>query len=206
MSKDDFLRNADVSRETFERMEHYANLLTKWNPAINLVAPSTLPELWARHFLDSAQIESMAPNPCKIWCDVGTGGGFPGVVTAIMALETDPDRETVCIESDQRKATFLRTVARETGANLRVLSQRIESAPPQNAEVFSARALARLNVLLEFAERHLASGGTCLFLKGENYQREVKEALENWRFELDTYPSKTNSDAVILKIGELTRA
>jgi len=206
MSAEAFFATIDVSRETKERLQIYADLLKKWNSAINLVAPSTLEGLWHRHFLDSAQIHKIAPQVLGHWCDLGSGGGFPGAVSAILALEHDPDRKTTCIESDQRKATFLRTVARETGANIVVLSERIEGALPQGADIVSARALAPLSKLLGYSKRHLSNDGTCLFLKGANYHPEVKEALENWQFALDTYPSKTNPDAVILKIGDLTRA
>ncbi|UWQ14374.1 16S rRNA (guanine(527)-N(7))-methyltransferase RsmG [Aliiroseovarius sp. M344] len=200
------LDESDVSRETMERLEAYAALLKKWNPAINLVAPSTIEALWSRHFLDSAQIADLAPKSIKTWCDMGTGGGFPGLIVAILAKDHDPLRQTICIESDVRKATFLRTVVRETGINAEILSERIESVPPLSAEIVSARALAPLKALLSYADRHLAPAGQGLFLKGKNYHAEVEEALETWRFELDTYPSKTNPDAVVLKIGELRRA
>lgn len=206
MKDEEILADLDVSRETMARLKTYAALLKKWNPAINLVAPSTLPQLWMRHIQDSAQIFRLAPPKLHQWCDMGTGGGFPGLVVAILALETDPLREIICIESDLRKATFLRTVARESGVNATVISKRIEEVKPIGAEVVSARALAPLSTLLGYADRHLKPGGTCLFLKGENYRAEVEEALEKWRFELDTYPSKTNPYAVVLKIGDLRRA
>ncbi|MHA6265540.1 16S rRNA (guanine(527)-N(7))-methyltransferase RsmG [Aliiroseovarius sp. CAU 1755] len=196
----------DVSRETMQRLEVYAALLTKWNPAINLVAHSTLPDLWSRHFVDSAQIYDLAPKNINMWCDMGAGGGFPGLVTAILAAEADPDRTTVCVESDLRKATFLRTVIRETGIRASVEAHRIESVAPLGADVVSARALAPLSDLLGYASRHLTENGVCLFLKGENFNKELDEALDHWRFELDTYPSKTNPSATILKIGDLTRA
>ncbi|MCI2394673.1 16S rRNA (guanine(527)-N(7))-methyltransferase RsmG [Aliiroseovarius sediminis] len=202
----DLLADYDVSRETMERLERYAQLLKKWNPAINLVAPSTIDALWSRHFLDSIQIFSLAPEKVTKWCDMGTGGGFPGLIIAILAKESDPERQTVCIESDLRKATFLRTVARETGVNAMILSKRIEGAEPQEADIVSARALAPLKDLLGYADRHLSPQGHCIFLKGENYRSEVEEALETWQFALDTYPSKTNPDAVVLKIGDLRRA
>ncbi len=203
---EEFLRHVDVSRETMGRLEIYADLLQKWNPAINLVAPSTIQELWTRHFLDSAQVFRLLPETAVNWCDVGTGGGFPGVVVALMAKEYAPHLKLTCIESDIRKATFLRTVLRETGVDANVIPARIEAAPRQNAQVFSARALTSLDKLLGFAERHISTEGVCLFQKGANYRREVEEALENWRFELDKIPSVTNPDAVILKIGAITRA
>lgn len=203
--KQEFLKCIDVSRETLERLEIYASLLKKWNPAINLVSPSTVNGLWTRHFLDSAQVLSAAPSTQGGWCDVGTGGGFPGIVVALMAKELAPDMSVTCIESDVRKATFLRTVLRETGVDATVISERIEKAIPQEASVFSARALAPLSKLLSFAERHLSPSGTCLFQKGATYQNEIEEALESWRFELDKIPSVTNPDAVILKIGAIER-
>ncbi|WP_424943556.1 16S rRNA (guanine(527)-N(7))-methyltransferase RsmG [Aliiroseovarius crassostreae] len=201
-----FTSEANVSRETLERLKIYAALLEKWNPAINLVAPSTINDLWTRHFLDSTQVFGLLPENARNWCDVGTGGGFPGVVVALMAKELAPDLHVTCIESDIRKATFLRTVLRETGVEATVISDRIEKAPPQNADVISARALASLNKLLGFAERHLSPNGICLLPKGVKHQEEIDEALENWCFEVDKIPSVTNPDAVILSVGAIKRA
>lgn len=202
----DIIKKLDVSRETFERLEIYAGLLRKWNPAINLVAPSTMDDLWDRHMVDSAQVFRLLPQNARKWCDVGSGGGFPGVVVALLAHEVFPDLKVTCIESDLRKATFLRTVLRETGVDASVISARIEEAPPQNADVFSARALASLDKLLDFSERHLSENGVCLFLKGAKYQEEINQALDCWSFELDKIPSVTHADAVILKIGAIKRA
>ncbi|MDE9450158.1 16S rRNA (guanine(527)-N(7))-methyltransferase RsmG [Aliiroseovarius sp. Z3] len=206
MMGQDALAGLDVSRETMERLNIYAKLLEKWNPAINLVSPSTLSSLWTRHFLDSAQIFRLSQPKVATWCDMGTGGGFPGLIVAILAQEFDPGRNTICIESDLRKATFLRTVVRETGINADIISKRIEAVTPLGADVVSARALTSLTSLLDLADLHLKAGGTAIYLKGENYRAEVEEALEKWQFELDTYPSKTNPNAVVLEIGDLRRA
>lgn len=205
MNHAEFQRHVDVSRETFERLEVYVALMMKWNSAINLVSPNTISEIWTRHILDSAQIYGLAPENPNIWCDLGSGGGLPALVVAIMAKDTNPDLSVTCIESDLRKATFLRTVARELALNLSVRSERIEKADPQNADVLSARALASLDALCGFAARHLKPDGVAIFPKGENYRQEIDEALENWSFQLDTYPSKTHPNAVILKIGEISR-
>ncbi|MDV4169161.1 16S rRNA (guanine(527)-N(7))-methyltransferase RsmG [Rhodovulum sp. FJ3] len=194
----------NVSRETLERLETYEQLLHKWNPAINLVSKNTLAEAWTRHIADSAQIFSMAPS-AKIWADLGSGGGFPGMVVAILAAELSPDQETVLVESDQRKSVFLRTVARETGVKARVLSERIEQVPALNADVLSARALASLTDLLGFADLHLAQDGVALFPKGENFQMEIDHALETWRFDVQKLQSATDSGAVVLKIKGLSR-
>jgi len=200
-----FAADQNVSRETLERLDIYAALLAKWNPSINLVAKSTLADLWGRHFLDSAQIFDLAPEEAKSWVDLGTGGGFPGLIVAILAADRRPGLAVTCIESDLRKATFLRTVARETGISAEVISKRIEDVPPLGADVLSARALAPLKQLLAFAERHLRPDGTALFLKGSNAQAEISESLASWSFRLDSYPSKTDPEATILKLGDIRR-
>lgn len=202
---DEFVRKFGVSRETAERLVVYANLLNKWNGQINLVAKSTLSDLWARHMQDSAQIFAIAPESSETWADLGSGGGFPGAVIAILASETRPSLGVTLIESDKRKASFLQAVSRETSVRLNVIADRIEDVPPQKADVVSARALATLSNLLAYAEMHLAPGGTAIFLKGARAEQEIAAALENWRFHCDTYPSQTDNGAVILRIGEIER-
>jgi 16S rRNA (guanine527-N7)-methyltransferase len=200
-----FLAASDVSRETLARLDSYAALLEKWNPSINLVSKSTLPELWTRHFLDSAQILELAPEEAKSWVDLGTGGGFPGMIVAILAAGSRPGLRVTCVESDLRKATFLRTVAREAGIAAEVIARRIEEVPPLGADVVSARALAPLADLLAHAHRHLKPGGVALFPKGASHAEEVARALETWSFRLDTYPSKTDPEAIVLKLGDIRR-
>ena len=121
----------NVSRETMDRLESFAALAKKWNPSINLVARSTLADLWDRHIVDSAQVYRFAPQNAVHWVDIGSGGGFPGIVVAAMAKELSPNTKFTLIESDQRKSTFLRTAARELDLKLTVLADRIEHAPPQ---------------------------------------------------------------------------
>lgn len=195
----------DVSRETLDRLEIYAALLKKWNPAINLVAKSTLADLWSRHFVDSAQIYDLAPEPFKHWVDLGAGGGFPGMVCAIIAKEKAPEARFTLVESDQRKSAFLRTVARETGAHVEVVASRIEGIAPLQADVLSARALASLDMLLEFADRHMKPSGRAIFPKGESYQQEIAEAQGRWHFSAETIPSITDGKAVVLAIGGIER-
>ena len=134
----------DVSRETQERLEIYGDLLTKWNPRINLVSKKSLDEMWTRHFADSAQIFALAPHSVDHWVDMGSGGGFPGLVVAILGQDGGSPRRMTLIESDARKAAFLRVVIRETGLTATVLNERIEKAAPQSANVLSARALTDL--------------------------------------------------------------
>lgn len=206
MTPEEFASTLNVSRETLARLMTYETTLRKWNPRINLVAQSTLDDLWARHFMDSAQVFDLRPEGATTWLDLGTGGGFPGVIVAILAAQKAPDLHVTCVESDTRKATFLRTVLRETGVSGTVFSKRIEALEPQNADVISARALAPLSVLLDFSEMHRAPSGTALFLKGAEHENEITEALESWAFEVDKIPSKTNPEAAILRIGEIERA
>ncbi len=200
-----FLAATDVSRETLERLEIYADLLKKWNPRINLVSASTLDAIWTRHFLDSAQLMDLGGDIAH-WCDLGTGGGFPGLVVAVLGPEKAPATRFTLVEADQRKAQFLRTVLREAGVTANVIAERIESQAPKSADIVSARALAPLPKLLALADGYLAPGGTGLFPKGARAADEVSKALELWRFRCETVQSKTDEDAVILKISELSRA
>ncbi|SLN56256.1 Ribosomal RNA small subunit methyltransferase G [Roseivivax jejudonensis] len=192
----------DVSRETTERLEHYANLVRKWSPKINLVSRTTLADLENRHIADSAQIFACAPT-ARRWADLGSGAGFPGLVCAILALERSPDTTFTLVESDLRKATFLRTVIRETGLTATVVSERAECTEPLAADVVSARALADLATLLSYAARHMASGGTALFPKGATWEKEVADAQAAWSFSMTRHKSGTHPDAVILQIGDV---
>ena len=196
----------DVSRETIRRLSEFAALVPNWKPPINLVSKNSIDEIWTRHVLDSAQILEYAPPGIDRWIDLGSGGGFPGVVIATMLNETQPETLITLVEADHRKAAFLKTVARELSVSIEVRAQRIESLAPQGADVVSARALAPLPKLLEYMSANLRPGGCALLLKGENASNEVKAALEAWRFACETYPSKTNNEAVILKIGDIERA
>lgn len=190
-----------VSRETFDRLTALTTLLQKWNPAINLVAKSTLPEVWTRHIVDSSQLYRLAPAEVGHWADLGSGGGFPGLVIAILSAELDAQRRITLVESDQRKATFLRQAVREFGlTQATVLSERIESIPPLSANVLSARALAPLPQLCDFARRHLSPTGVALFPKGVQHQEEIAQAGREWHFDLTVFPSETDPSAVVLAI------
>lgn len=196
----------NVSRETIDRLKAYESLILKWNPVINVVAKSTLTDIWARHIEDSAQIVDFAPDGINHWVDIGSGGGLPGVVAALILAERSPDTAITLIESDKRKAAFLRTAAVELGcSSISVISDRIESVEPQHASILSARALAKLNALFGFAEQHLAANGAALFQKGMSFQSEIDEARKRWVFDLEVFPSKTDPHAKTLKISELRR-
>lgn len=195
----------DVSRETLDRLEAYLTLLQKWNPKINLVSKSTLADAWGRHFVDSAQIFQFAPKDANNWLDLGSGGGFPGLVLSTLAMEKRPDLKVTLVESDARKSVFLNTVKRELNlTNTIVETSRIETLKPQNADVISARALASLTDLLGFSQRHLAQKGIALFPKGESWGKECGQAQEQWKFTYTAHKSVTDPDAVILEVRDLS--
>ncbi|MEM7597775.1 MAG: 16S rRNA (guanine(527)-N(7))-methyltransferase RsmG [Pseudomonadota bacterium] len=188
-----------------ERLKIYEALLNKWNPAINLVAKSTLADAWQRHIVDSAQIYALADDGAGHWADLGSGGGFPGMVIAILAAEKLTPKWVSLVESDTRKCTFLRTVARETGIDVTIVNARIEDSPPLQADVLSARALADLTTLLSFCDQHLSASGQALFLKGASWQKELEEAQRSWRFEHQVVTRKTDDGPAILRISGVSR-
>ncbi|MCZ4352079.1 16S rRNA (guanine(527)-N(7))-methyltransferase RsmG [Roseovarius aestuarii] len=195
----------DVSRETLERLTVFESLVHKWNPVINLVSRKSLAEIRERHIADSVQVFQAGPRVFDHWLDIGSGGGFPGLVIAILAAECAPDARVTLIESDMRKSTFLRTVVREAGLATNILSERIELVEPQDADVLSARALADLNDLLAFSARHLAQDGLAIFPKGATWKQEVTSAKSQWNFSTQTVKSKLDPDAAILCITGVSR-
>jgi len=192
----------DVSRETLDKLASYAALLRKWTVKINLISKSSQQDLEQRHIWDSAQIYE--PTDGR-WLDLGSGGGLPGVVVAILGQGDGCNLQVTMVESDQRKATFLRTCARELSVPFTVLSDRVGNIQAQSATVVSARALADLDQLLAFSEPHLAANGRCVFMKGATWRAEVAQARENWLFSCDSTASKTNPEAAILGIKEIKR-
>lgn len=187
----------------WSRLEHYQALLKKWTRKINLVSPETVAEAEMRHFRDSAQLFQHVRNAPARWVDLGSGGGFPGLVIAILAAGDSWETKFTLIESDQRKAAFLRTVSRETSVPVEVVSKRIEEVPPCVAEVVSARALAPLPRLVPWIRRHLHPEGKAFLPKGRNYQQELLEVWDSFEFSLVVHPSETNPEAVILEIGDI---
>ncbi len=185
-----------VSRETERRFALYADLLTRWQRVKNLVAPSTLPEIWTRHIADSAQILEFAPA-ARRWVDFGSGAGFPGLVVAI-ALADTPGADIHLIEANGRKCAFLREVARECGAPATIHNGRIEDVVPtlNSIDVVTARALAPLPRLIEMGRILIDRGATALFLKS---QREIVESAGFERAEHVTImPSRTSEDGRIV--------
>lgn len=184
-------------------LKRFAELVLRWNPKINLISKSTVADIWDRHVIDSAQIYQLAPESAQSWADIGSGGGFPGIVVAILAAHRHPERAVTLVESDQRKAVFLRQAVRELGLRCTVLCRRIEQISDFRADVVSARALAPLAQLLALAVPLLGTDGTCLFSKGAGRQQEIDEARRAWRFMLAETVSVTDSGAAILKITDM---
>ncbi len=188
----------DVSRETHEKLIAYSHEIIRWNKTINLVSKASIPDLWARHILDSAQIYQF--GVAGRWMDIGSGGGLPGIVMAIMGAS-----DVVLVESDARKATFLRQISRILGLNVQVLNQRIESISPMGAKTVSARALAPLTNLLEYANYHLDQGGMAVLPKGRAAADELDAAAKTWRFDCDTHTSRTDPEASVLVLRNIVR-
>ncbi|TIT08904.1 MAG: 16S rRNA (guanine(527)-N(7))-methyltransferase RsmG [Mesorhizobium sp.] len=195
-----------VSRETFERLRAFEQLFLKWNRSINLAAPSTLDDVWRRHILDSAQLARIAPAATR-WVDLGSGGGFPGLVLGFL-LKERPGASIDLVESNRKKASFLQSVVGQFDLPARVLAKRIGdsyalvSAP----EIVTARALAALPDLLDLAAPWLTKGARALFHKGRDYRAEVEESTHRWAFDLVEHSSMTDPYGVILEISDLRPA
>jgi 16S rRNA (guanine527-N7)-methyltransferase len=194
----------NVSRETMDCLTHFEQLVLKWTRKINLVSQSDAALIWERHILDSVQVFDHAPIGDH-WLDIGSGGGFPGIVAAILSQKGTPIRRFTLVDSDQRKCVFLRTAARELGLKVTVIAERVQDLAPIGSDIFTARALSSLDSLLHHAERHLSPTGAALFPKGATWEREHLDAKKNWSYDLEVIESKTNSAATILKIKELSR-
>ena len=188
-----------VSRETLDRLASHLDLLCRWQKRINLVGAATLRDPWRRHMLDSAQLAPLVPAGARL-ADLGSGAGFPGLVLAILR-----DGPVHLIESDSRKAAFLREAVRVTGAPAQVHNARAERLDLK-ADIVAARACAPLDRLLGLALPLLAPGGFCLFLKGAQVEEEVSEARAAWKMVLRRHRSRSAPDGVVLEVSGLSRA
>jgi 16S rRNA (guanine527-N7)-methyltransferase len=201
----EFQAATGVSRETLERLEIYAGLLRRWQRAINLVGPETLPDLWRRHFLDSAQLHSLIPSGARGAVDFGSGAGFPGLVLAILGV---PDVHL--IEADTRKSAFLREAARLTETPVVLHTGRIEQLPPFPVDFATARAVAGLDRLLGYTEPYLALSDPirfrALFLKGRSAEQELTAARKAWNMKVTRVPSSAGGEGVILILEGIHRA
>lgn len=192
----------DVSRETRDQLEALVHTLGRWQKAINLVSKATLEEVWTRHILDSAQLLPLIPREAKTLVDLGSGGGFPGLVLAALR----PNLAVTLIEADARKGAFLGEAGRrmELKNQPTVVISRIEAAPPVKADVVTARALAPLGQLLAWAAPHRSDNAICLFHKGKGWQAEVSEAMKEWDLQAQPFSSVTDRDAVLLRVAQFS--
>lgn len=195
-----------VSRETEARLDRYVDLLMTWQAKTNLVAPSTLPNLWTRHVSDSLQLLSLAPT-AKIWVDLGSGGGFPGVVLAC-ALADTPGVTVHLVERNAKKAAFLREAIRITSApatvHLAGIGDIVESIEGR-VDCVTARALAPLHQLVGFAEPLVKRGAKALFLKGQDVEAELTEAAKYWHIDPRLHSSRTGGDGWIVELDRIER-
>ncbi len=204
--RDRALALTPVSRETAARLDRFVALLLEWQARTNLIAASTIPTLWTRHIADSLQLLPLAPQ-ARHWVDLGTGGGFPGLVLAI-ALADQPGATVHLVESNQKKAAFLREAARQTGVAAQVHAVRIEEFVHTHrgpADVVTARALAPLTVLLDLAAPLLKTGAQALFLKGQDVEAELTEAAKCWNIKARIVPSRTEPSSGIVVVGALSQ-
>lgn len=200
-----FQRDMNVSRETLEQLERYVALLTTWNRRINLVAKSTLPQIWWRHILDCAQLADLAPPGAARWIDIGSGAGLPGIVIALILAGRGPV-EVDLVERNAKKCAFLREAVRLTDAPARVLCCDLDAAPPgtlhQSYDVITARAVASLDELLRLSAPLRKKHTISLFAKGEHVDSELTESRKNRKLDFEQRPSRTNQAASVIVIKE----
>jgi 16S rRNA (guanine527-N7)-methyltransferase len=199
------LKLCPVSRETEARLDRYIALLLEWQSKTNLIAPSTLTTIWTRHVADSLQLLDLALSGQR-WIDIGSGGGFPGIVLAC-ALAERPDSAIHLVERNAKKAAFLREALRVAGApgtvHLGEIENFVDSNPPA-ADYITARALAPLNVLLTLTAPLIGRGAKALFLKGQDVAAELTDATKYWTVQSRLHPSRTSPNSWILEIDQVS--
>ena len=196
---EDFAAQTGVSRETLARLKTYADVLVDWNARHNLVAKSTLPGVWQRHFWDSAQLLPLIPETARSIADLGSGAGFPGLVLAAMR----PDLAITLHEATTKKCLFLKAAAERMGLKVEIANARLEDLPARPYDVVTARALAPLPQLLAYAQKFASLNGVCLFLKGQNVGAELTEASKYWSMKASQVPSQTDPSGAIVIVREL---
>lgn len=194
-----------VSRETFDALLVFEREFRRWSERINLASPTTLDDLWRRHVLDSAQLMRLMPE-ARQWLDLGSGGGFPGAIVAILTKDR-PGSHVDLVESSRKKAAFLQTTLSVVGAPAKVHSIRIEQAPERVAmpDVVTARALAPLPSLIDLAFPWISGTATALFHKGRDYAREVADSRYQWQFDLVEHTSRIDPASRVLQVSRVER-
>ncbi len=186
-----------VSRETKEKLNRYKDILFKWQRAVNLVSRETLPSFWNRHVLDSLQLIPYIKEGTVL--DVGSGGGFPGVVISICS-----EIRVTCVDSDNKKTIFLEEVARELKLNTTIINSRIEDISNKNYDTICARGFSSLSNLISITNSHSTSKYG-VFLKGKNYMSEIEEAKKAFDFRYDIFKSKADSNGKIITVSDISK-
>ena len=200
----EFLKDTNVSRETLEKLIHYADALVKWQKAKNLVANSTLDDRWRRHFLDSAQlfshIRGVHGDKLISIVDIGSGAGFPGLVLSIMGLGT-----AHMVEANGRKCVFMNQIVRATGADAHIHNVRIESFDAAEIDLIVSRACAKINQLLAWSEPLISKTTELWLLKGEGVEEELTQAKSSWNMKVDRFESLSSETGTVLRLSELKK-
>lgn len=195
-----FARVTGVSRETLSRLTAYVELLELWNRRINLIGRNTVGDIWRRHILDSAQLYSLMPPRTRVVVDLGSGAGLPGIVLAAMGVA-----DMHLVESDQRKAAFLREAIRVAEIPATIHAERIEKIPEFKADIITARALAEVSELLDLSAKFRTKRSVCLFLKGETVDAEIGAAERLWTMKMDCIQSRSDPSGRIVKLEAIER-
>jgi len=202
---EDIAEAFNVSRETVEDLRNFTSLVQRWTKAVNLVSAASLPHIWSRHVLDSAQLFHLVQTSPARWVDLGSGGGFPAIVCALLARDAGWATQFTLVDADRRKVAFLATAARDLRLSVTLLPKRVEEIEPQDADLVTARAFAPLTDLFAAAERHVRPETILLLPKGARHREEITAAEKDWRFTLKMHPSITDPDARILECAALGR-
>jgi len=189
-----------LSNDALSKLKIYQAMLLKWQKSLNLISDSTIEDSWNRHFIDSAQLEKLITKPEPIVVDVGSGGGFPGLVLAMML-----NGEFHLIESDKKKCIFLSEVSRETKTKVIIHNDRIETSSISNIDYVISRACANVSQLFSWTENFVSHETKCLFLKGKNYSIEIDDAKNDWQFDIELHPSVTDTQSAILELSHVRR-
>ncbi len=190
----------EILKESQSELKKFADFVLKWQQTVNLIAPSTIPDIWERHVVDSAQLFCYIPTDALVLVDMGSGGGFPAIVLAIInKIMGGPVKTFYLIESDVKKSVFLREAVRVFDVPAQIINKRLETVCIDNVDVVTARALKSVNELLILGQGVINPKTTCLFLKGERVDEELKQNTH--KCTVEKHPSCTHKQASILKIG-----
>jgi 16S rRNA (guanine527-N7)-methyltransferase len=195
---EEFKKRFNVSRETCRRLEEFYELLLKWNASINLISKTTEGEIWERHIADSLQIKDLVSG--KV-IDIGTGAGFPGAVLALSGIDN-----IHLVEKSAKKCSFLHKVKSDIGGDFEIINQRIEDIKLENIDVITCRGFASIKKILQLTSQLVTKEGRFILMKGESYEREIKEAKESgWKFKYDAIPSVTSKNGVVLILSNVAK-